>query len=438
MQLQDIFKVIILGGASLLLACNSGAKKGDGQDGDPVVDSASVEYGSSIDPVEPLATEPQNKYAKVIGWPEGKTPVAKAGFKVVKFAADLNSPRNIYVADNGDIFVAQARTEREGEAEEKKASRNVSPSKSPNTILLFRDTDGDGTPDEQFTFLQGLSQPFGMLVLGDYFYVANTDGLVRFPYKAGETTIKAKGEKLVDLPAGGYNNHWTRNLLASKDGKKIYITVGSGTNVAEQGLDVEKRRADILEVNPDGTGERIFAAGLRNPVGVAWEPESGKLWTAVNERDELGDELVPDYITSVKEGGFYGWPFAYWGKNPDPRLEGQREDLVNETIVPDYALGAHTASLGLAFSKGEKFPYGAYIGQHGSWNRSDFVGYKVAFVPFEAGKPKGEVQDFLSGFIANKSTNEVYGRPVGVAFAKSGYLLVADDSANTIWAVLPD
>lgn len=425
-----------LGLSCLLLSCSSNGEKADTEGVSVAQDSVS-EYGTDIQLAEPFASEPQNKYSKVLGWPEGKAPVAPAGYQVVKFAGNLNSPRNIYVAPNGDIFVAQARTERPGEDPDKAAARNQHPGASPNTILLFRDADGDGRPEVQEVFLSNLNQPFGMLVLNDHFYVANTDGVWRYPYREGTTKMRDKGEKILDLPAGGYNNHWTRNLIAAKDSSKIYVTVGSGTNIAEQGLDNEKRRANILEINPDGSGERIFGAGLRNPVGVDWEPVTGELWTAVNERDQLGDEIVPDYITHVEEGGFYGWPFAYWGKHPDPRLEGQRDDLVQQTIVPDFALGAHTASLGLSFNQSDHFETGAYVGQHGSWNRSEFVGYKVVFVPFQEGRPTGEMTDFLTGFIADAEKNEVYGRPVGVTFAKAGYMLVADDAANTVWAVVP-
>jgi glucose/arabinose dehydrogenase len=290
-------------------------------------------------------------------------------------------------------------------------------------------------------FLQGLRQPLGMLLLGDQFYVANTDGLWRYPYEAGKTSIQAQGQKLLELPAGGYNNHWTRNLLANADGSKIYVSVGSASNVAEYGIEEERRRANILEVNPDGSGERIYASGLRNPVGMGWAPGTSTLWTVVNERDYLGDDLVPDYLTGVKEGGFYGWPYAYFGMHEDPRLAGQRPDLVSQTLVPDVALGAHTASLGLAFYTGNAFPEkyrgGAFIGQHGSWNRTELSGYKVVFVPFKDGRPSGEPEDFLTGFIANRETSEVYGRPVGLVVLPDGDLLVADDASNTVWRVAP-
>ncbi|GAB2561221.1 PQQ-dependent sugar dehydrogenase [Spirosoma areae] len=395
----------------------------------------------------PYTTESAKNFSNVIGWPEGKMPQAPAGFTVTEFARDLASPRWIYVAPNGDIFVAESNTERKGA---KNAVINAVTGRdksertgaSANRITLFRDTNSDGKPDLRETFLAGLNQPFGMLVLGNSFYAANTDGLMRYDYTPGQTKLTAPGastlgKKILDLPAGGYNNHWTRNLLAGPDGKKIYISVGSGSNVGENGMEYEVRRANILEINPDGTGERVYANGLRNPVGMAWQPTTKTLYTAVNERDELGDDLVPDYMTSVKEGGFYGWPYSYYGQNEDPRRKDERPDLVKKAIVPDVPLGAHTASLGLAFYDKEAFPAkyrnGAFIGQHGSWNRSQFSGYKVVFVPFQKGKP-GKPEDFLTGFIAGKD-KDVYGRPVGVATLPDGSLLVADDAAGRIWRV---
>jgi glucose/arabinose dehydrogenase len=276
-----------------------------------------------------------------------------------------------------------------------------------------------------------------MLVIGDKFYVADTDALLMYPYKEGQTKMTGQGKKILSLPAGGYNNHWTRNLLASPDNKKIYVSVGSGSNVGEHGMDNEIRRANILEINPDGTGERVFASGLRNPVGMDWQPTTKTLYTAVNERDELGDELVPDYLTSVKEGAFYGWPYAYFGPNADPRRKDERPDLVKKTVVPDVPLGSHTASLGLAFYDQSAFPAkyknGAFIGQHGSWNRSTLSGYKVVFVPFTDGKP-GTPEDFLTGFIVGDN-KQVHGRPVGVTVLPDGAMLVADDASNRIWRV---
>src|SRR5690606_5244491 len=349
-----------------------------------------------------------------------------------------------YVGPNGDVFVvesatnADVKTKAEATLSGKAKSMNMG---SANRITLFRDTDGDGQPDMREVFLKDLNQPFGMLILDNSFYVANTDGLMRFPYEVGQTSITEPGEQIVKLPAGGYNNHWTRNIIANTDGSKIYISVGSGSNVGENGMEHEVRRAAILEVNPDGTGERIYASGLRNPVGMGWAPGTQTLWAAVNEGDGLGDELVPDYITSVQEGGFYGWPYVYFGSHIDPR-PGEAPELVDKTIVPDVPLVAHSASLGLAFYDGTAFPAkyhnGAFIGQHGSWNRTSLVGYKVVFVPFENGQPSGEAEDFLTGFIKDEENNEVYGRPVGVTVLPDGSLLVMDDSANTVWRVSAD
>jgi glucose/arabinose dehydrogenase len=392
---------------------------------------------------EPYATKSVKNFCKVTGWPENKTPQAPEGFVVTKYADGLRNPRWIYVAPNGDVLVAEANTETKGvkkiaaEVTGKTKSQNMG--ESANRIKVFRDKDQDGKPELQQVLLAGLNQPLGMLVLGNSLYVANTDGLMQFPYETGQTQIRSEGKKIVELPAGGYNNHWTRNIVANPDKTKIYIAVGSGSNNGEHGMEHEVRRAAILEVNPDGSGERVFASGLRNPVGMAWAPGSHVLWTAVNERDELGDDLVPDYLTHVEDGAFYGWPYAYFGAHEDPRMKGQRPDLVAKTVVPDVSLGAHTASLGLAFYDRGPFPAkyhgGAFIGQHGSWNRSALSGYKVVFVPFSQGKPSGPPEDFLTGFIADETKNEVYGRPVGIAVLPDGSLLVADDASNTLWRV---
>jgi glucose/arabinose dehydrogenase len=392
----------------------------------------------------PYATKSSIKFSNVIGWKDGKMPIAPPGYTVTKFADELDNPRWIYVAPNGDIFVAESNTEPKGVGK-KVASLVTGKSKSQklgnsaNRITLFRDQDGDGIPETRTTFLEDLNQPFGMLILGNSFYVANTDALLQFPYQEGQTSMTTAGKKIMDLPADGYNNHWTRNIIASHDGKKILVAVGSASNVGEHGMDKETRRACVLEINPDGSGERIFASGIRNGQGMAYAPGTQTLWISVNERDELGDELVPDYMTSVKDGGFYGWPYAYWGQHPDPRLKGERPDLVRKSITPDVSLGSHTASLGLAFDTHNLFTGhyqgGAFIGQHGSWNRSEFSGYRVAFVPFSKGKPTGAPEDFLTGFVVGDG-NKVYGRPVGVAFTKKA-LLVADDAANTIWRVTP-
>lgn len=431
--------LLLLSTVPFMLSCNSQTKKNTIKTDTTTNDSTT----NALNLPAPDTGASKTKFSKVIGWPADKTPVAPAGFTVTRFAGNIKSPRNIYVAPNGDILVVLSNSERNtkekiANALSGKAQAEVSGS-SANTVLLFRDTNKDGKFDLQTTFLSGLDQPYGVLIIGNSFYVANTDGLYVYPYQTGDTKITGKGKKIVELPAGGYNNHWTRNLITNADHSKIYITVGSGSNAGENGMEHEVRRANILEVNPDGTGEKIYAAGLRNPVGVAWAPVTNALWTAVNERDGLGDDLVPDYITSVKPGGFYGWPYSYYGQNEDPRLKGQHPELVKSAIVPDLAVGSHTASLGLAFYTAKKFPEkyqgGAFIGQHGSWNRSVLAGYKVAFVPFKNGKPTGKSEDFLTGFIADQSKGEVYGRPVGVAVANDGALLVADDVSGVVWRV---
>jgi len=400
---------------------------------------------------EPFATPSKTKFAAVVGWPADKAPKAPAGFRVNAYMQPIENPRWIYVLPNGDILVAQSRTlpkpempepdpEKRKKKEEMKKGMEKSKTvtgDSPNKITVLRDADGDGKAETHETFLENLNQPFGMLLLKDTLYVATTDAVLAFPYQPGQRKITATGKKICSLPAGGYNNHWTRNIVANQDGSKVYISVGSASNVGENGMQEEEQRACILEMNPDGSGLRTFASGLRNPVGMDWNPQSGALWAAVNERDELGDDLVPDYITSVQDGAFYGWPFSYFGSHEDPRRKGERPDLVAKAIVPDLPVGAHTASLGFVFYDGQSFPSkyrdGAFIGQRGSWNRSDFAGYRVAFVPFQAGKPTGPPEDFLTGFLANDF--EAYGRPVGVAIAPDGSLLVADEPGNTIWRV---
>lgn len=395
----------------------------------------------------PYATRSARVFSRVMGWPAGKTPTAPPGFRVTLFAEGLAHPRWLYVLPNGDVLVAQAATTPNSAAKKVVAALGLDPSKtlhsvSPNSIALLRDRDHDGRADERRTFLapaRGPDKPFGMALLGTTLYVAGTAEIRTYAYRAGQDSIGTAGRKILDLPAGGYNNHWTRNLLAAPDGRKLYVTVGSASNVQEHGADVEQRRACILEINPDGSGERLYASGLRNPVGAGWAPGTGVLWTAVNERDGLGDDLVPDYLTSVQPGGFYGWPYSYFGQHEDPRLAGQRPDLVRTALVPDVPLGAHTASLGLAFCTRNAFPAryrgGAFIGQHGSWNRSALAGYQVAFVPFSEGRPTGPPEPFLTGFIADAARQEVYGRPVGVTELPDGSLLVADDASDCIWHV---
>ncbi|GAA0880844.1 sorbosone dehydrogenase family protein [Algoriphagus jejuensis] len=385
-------------------------------------DTVQTALGELILP-PPYSSKSVTNQSKVLGWPEDKTPAAPVGFVVTKFADGLDNPRNTYVGDNGDIFVVESNTKG-----------------SADRITIFQDKNKDGDYEVREIFKEGLNQPYGVLVLNDHFYIANTDGLYRFAYKKGQSKLEGEGNKIVELPAGGYNNHWTRNLITNVDGSKIYISVGSASNVAEHGMDEEKRRAGILEVNPDGSGEIIYASGLRNPVGMSWNPATKELWTAVNERDELGDDLVPDYITSVKKGGFYGWPYSYFGQIEDPRLEGQAPELVADAIIPEVPVGSHTASLGLTFYEGSSFPEkyknGAFVGQHGSWNRAKLAGYRVLFVPFQNGKPAGQPEDFLTGFVSESDDSEVYGRPVDVTVLPDGSLLVNDDSGNTLWKVI--
>ncbi|HEY1837412.1 MAG TPA: sorbosone dehydrogenase family protein [Rhizomicrobium sp.] len=375
-------------------------------------------------------------------WPDNGAPKAAAGFTVTRFAANLKHPRWLYVLPNGDVLVAEAAPPPtpirsiSGAVEHWLDIRNGSTPPSASQITLLRDTDGDGKPDLRRVFLKHLNQNFGMLLLHGWFYVANTNGVWRYPYKDGETRITAKGQKILNLPVG---HHWTRNLIASEDGKKIYVTVGSGSNIGEDGMANEKRRADILQINPDGSGERIYASGLRNPNGAGWEPTTHVLWVAVNGRDMLGDDLVPDYITGVKAGAFYGWPWSYWGGHVDPRVQPQNPAMVAKAIAPDYALGSHVAALGFTFYEGRAFPAhyrgGAFVGEHGSWNRAQMTGYKVVYVPFKDGKPSGLPEDFLTGFLPDIKAGVAYGRPVGVAVAKDGALLVADDVGNIVWRV---
>lgn len=392
----------------------------------------------------PFATKSETNYSNVIGWKTGETPQALPGFTVELYAADFDNPRWMYVTPSGDILVAQSNSNyslpKQIGATIIGAGKSKELSKSADVITLLRDTNNDGKPDVRETFLSkenGLNQPFGMLIIGDWFYVANTDALLRFPYKNGQLKIEGKAELLLELPAGKHNQHWTRNLIANADLSKIYIAVGSGSNIAENGIEEESLKACILEVNPDGSGLQVYASGLRNPVGMGW---SGKtLWTTVNERDELGNDLVPDYLTSVKKGGFYGWPYSYWGKNVDPRVKEPKPELVKKSITPEVDLGSHTASLGLLFYSGKSFPdlyqNGAFIAQHGSWNRDPISGYKVVFVPFKNGQPAGKAQDFLTGFVVDPKKNEVRGRPTGLVQMADGSLLLTDDKTNRIWRV---
>jgi glucose/arabinose dehydrogenase len=380
------------------------------------------------------------------GWPADGRPVAVEGAAVVAFARELDHPRWLYVLPNGDVLVAETNAPPRPEdgkgikgwffkRYQKKAGGAVP---SANRITLLRDADGDGVAETRSAFLTGLTSPFGMALVGDVLYVANSDAVVRFPYPRGDLKIAAPATRVVDLPGGPLNHHWTKSLIASPDGTKLYVGVGSNSNVAEKGIEKEEGRAAIWEIDPRTGSHRVFASGLRNPVGMAWEPEARVLWTSVNERDELGNDLVPDYMTSVRDGGFYGWPYSYFGSHVDTRVKPPRPDLVARAIVPDYALGAHTASLGLAWSGASampaRFSSGMFVGQHGSWNRKPRSGYKVIFVPFTGGRPSGPPVDVLTGFV--RDNGDAMGRPVGVAIDARGGLLVADDVGNTIWRVV--
>ncbi|QWF71881.1 sorbosone dehydrogenase family protein [Methylomonas paludis] len=391
---------------------------------------------------------PTVNIAAAKGWPMQGKPSPAAGLTVNRFADGLAHPRWLYVLPNGDVLVAETNAPPKPEDGTgikgwimqqimNKAGAGVA---SANRITLLRDIDGDGVAETRSVFIQGLNSPFGMALIGNDFYVANTDAVIKFPYTQGLTHIEAPGTKVLDLPAGLINHHWTKNLLASKDGSRLYITVGSNSNAAENGIAQEDGRAAIWEFDLNQKSQRIYASGLRNPNGLAWGPNGDTLWTVVNERDELGSDLVPDYLTSVIHGGFYGWPYSYFGQHLDERIQAQRPDLVAKALMPDYALGPHTASLGLAFSLNKAwqtpFDNGAFIGQHGSWNRKPRSGYRVIFIPFKDGKPCGDPLDVLTGFVS--ADDEAYGRPVGVAMLdRQTALLVADDVGNTVWRVTP-
>ena len=387
---------------------------------------------------EPYATPSVVNHPKTIGWPAGRTPVAPRGYEVVKFAGGLDYPRQALLLPNGDVLVAEARTKPKLDADPE-VQRGQALSKttgySANRITLLRDADRDGVAERRFVLREGLNQPFGLQYAGGRLYVANTDGVVSFPFTPGQTRIDAAPKPLVSLPAGGYNNHWTRNLLLSPDARTLYVSVGSASNVGEHGMDEEKRRAAILAMDLVTGRERLYASGLRNPVGMALAPGSSVLWAAVNERDELGDDISPDYLVGVKEGGFYGWPYSYYGKQ-DPRHANEKRELLATTLMPDVAVGPHAAALGLAFAKGTPADRQlAYVARHGSWNRSTFIGYDVLAVPFANGRPAAAPQPFLTGFVADAKKNEVYGRPVSVQTREDGAIFVVDDAGDTVWMV---
>lgn len=419
--------------------------------------AAPVRAEDSFDPMSqvgpnPVLPEPQQylfppmKVAKIVGWKDGETPTVPPGLKIEALARNLQHPRALYVLPNGDVLVVESK------------SPNVQPVRRPkdlvmgwiesmatsggdsgpsNRITLLRHPQGDGKVELRTVFLEDLASPFGVAFVGSDLYVANTDALVRYPYQPGDTKITAAGMRLTELPGGPIDHHWTKTLIASRDGALLYVGVGSNSNITENGLEAEKNRAAIWEVDRATGRWRIFASGLRNPTGFGWEPETGALWTVVNERDELGPDLVPDYMTAVKEGGFYGWPYSYFGRHVDPRVKPQRPDLVEKALVPDYALSSHVAPLGIAFYSADNLPQkyrgGAFVGEHGSWNRPQLNGYKVVFVPFNGGRPNGKAEDVVTGFL--NQNGEARGRPVGLAVDQAGALLIADDVGNTVWRV---
>jgi glucose/arabinose dehydrogenase len=414
-------------------------------------DAGPFDPQSQIGP-DPVLPEPQQyllppmRVASVVGWKAGETPTVAPGLKIEALATGLEHPRILYVLPNGDVLVVESKAPPGKPVTRPKSfvmdlveSMVTSGGETGpgNRITLLRDTNGDGKPESRTVFLERLNSPFGVALVGGDFYVANADAIVRFPYNEGETQITAAGTLLTELPGGPINHHWTKSLVASRDGALLYVGVGSNSNVGENGMEAEKNRAAILEVDRASGRWRVFASGLRNPNGLTWQPETGELWTVVNERDELGPDLVPDYMTSVKEGAFYGWPYSYYGQHLDPRVMPQRPDLVAKAIAPDYALSSHVAALGLAFYSADSLPPkyrgGAFVGEHGSWNRQQFNGYKVVFVPFNGGRPSGKAEDVVTGFL--NAEDEARGRPVGVAVDKSGALLIADDVGNTVWRV---
>jgi glucose/arabinose dehydrogenase len=407
-----------------------------------------VSAGMGPNPTLPMPNKtliPTVNVAPVNLWADGAKPTGAPGTAVNAFASGLDHPRWIYVLPNGDVLVAETNSPPKpddgkgfrGWVRGLMMKRAGAGTASANRITLLRDADGDGIAETRTVFAEGLASPFGMALIGNDFYVANSNGLARYAYKPGDTHLSGPSQWVADLPAGTINHHWTKNVIASADGKKLYVTVGSNSNVGENGLAAEEGRAAIWEVDPKSGAHRVFASGLRNPNGLAWEPSSGALWTVVNERDEIGSDLVPDYLTSVRDGAFYGWPFSYYGQNVDERVQPSQPEMVAKAIKPDYALGPHTASLGLAWSQGNTLPAtfasGMFVGQHGSWNRKPHSGYKVIFVPFAGGKPSGDAVDVLTGFLSD--SGEAHGRPVGVAIDKRGALLVADDVGNVIWRV---
>jgi glucose/arabinose dehydrogenase len=429
-------KHALISTALLLAACGQAAS-----------DAPNNSYGPNPElPAPSGGLIPTVNTAHPVGWAANEAPQAPAGFTVMRFAERLNHPRALLTLPNGDVLVAQASTQPDagggvGGWIKNSIQRGAGAfADNANDIILLRDTDRNGRTDARFMFADHLNQPFGMALIGDAFYVANTDSVVRYHYATGATHLDGAGEVIMRIPThAGDNGHWTRTLAVSPDGARLFVSVGSSSNLADYGIEVERGRAAIWEMNPDGSDAHIYASGLRNPAGLEFEPHTGELWTSVNERDMLGDNLAPDYMTHVQEGGFYGWPYSYWGQHVDTRMQPQNPASVASALTPDFALGAHTASLGLHFYRGTALPEhyrnGAFVGQHGSWNRSQLVGYKVVFVPFANGRPSGAIEDFLTGFL--DARNEARGRPVGVGEDATGALLVADDVGNIVWRVAP-
>jgi glucose/arabinose dehydrogenase len=432
----DFFRFAVLFGALLSLAgCNDGS-------GDP---TAQMGPNPKLPELQQYLLPPMH-IARVVGWKQDEKPTVPQGLKVEALARGLQHPRSLYTLPNGDVLVVESKAPKAAAIKRPKeiimgyveswatSGGDTGPS---NRITLLRDTNGDGVPDSQSVFLDHLNSPFGIALVGNDLYVANTDAIIKYPYQTGDTKITAPGEVLTPLPGGPIDHHWTKSLVASPDGRLLYAGVGSNSNITENGMEAEHNRADILEIDRATGRFRIFASGLRNPNGLTFEPQSGALWTVVNERDEIGPDLVPDYMTSVKDGAFYGWPYSYYGQHVDPRVQPQRPDLVAKAIPPDYALSSHVAPLGMTFYTASGLPEsyrgGAFVGEHGSWNRQVLNGYKVIFVPFSGGKPNGMPQDVVTGFL--NSDNQTRGRPVGLAVDKAGGLLIADDVGNTVWRV---
>lgn len=409
-----------------------------------------VESAKQIGP-DPVLPEPSNdlmfdlKLAEVVGWKEGQTPKVPEGLKITAYAADLSHPRTVHTLPNGDVLVVQSRAPNGKPLPRPKDvirswvmswAQGADTGKESNLITLLRDTDRDGRVDARHDLLKGLNSPFGVAWVDDTLYVAAADAVLAYPYKLGDTTVATKPRVLTPLPGGPINHHWTKDLAVSPDGRFLYVSVGSNSNAAERGLEAEKGRAAIWQVDRETGAARIHASGLRNPNGLAFHPETGALWTVVNERDELGPNLVPDYLTSVQKDAFYGWPWSYYGNNVDRRVHPQRPEMVAKAVKPDYALSSHVAALGLTFSNNSAMPgpyaNGAFVGMHGSWNRETFSGYKVIFVPFQNGKPAGKTQDVVTGFLDGERAQ---GRPVGVAIDGTGALLVADDAGDKVWRI---